>query len=160
MKHIAYYLSPIGCIYMEATETHLCKTVFEPNPPVVLPEVTSPVLQETICQLQAYFAGKRKQFDLPIAQQGTAFQQKVWNELSKIPYGEKISYKELATRAGNAKACRAAGSANGHNQIFIIVPCHRVIQASGNIGGYAYGSEMKRFLLEIENSCTKTKTVL
>lgn len=160
MKYTAYYQSPIGCIYMEATETHLCKMVFEANPPAVLPEVTSPVLQETICQLQDYFAGKRKQFDLPIEQKGTAFQQKVWSELSKISYGEKISYKELAARAGNPKACRAAGSANGNNQIFIIVPCHRVIQANGNIGGYAYGSEMKRFLLDLENNYSKNKTAL
>ena len=105
--------------------------------------------------MEEYFDGKRTDFELPIQQEGTSFQQRVWEELQQIPYGKQISYQELARRAGNPKAYRAAGSANGKNQIFIIVPCHRVVQSGGDIGGYAYGTEMKRFLLQLEEQNSK-----
>lgn len=101
-------------------------------------------------QLTEYLDGKRKVFDLCLKPTGTEFQKKVWDALLKIPYGEAISYKELAVMVGNEKACRAVGGANGKNPIAIVIPCHRVIAADGTIGGYASGTKMKAKLLNIE----------
>jgi methylated-DNA-[protein]-cysteine S-methyltransferase len=108
------------------------------------------VLKETARQLEAYFAGQLREFDLPLRLAGTAFQQKVWDELTRIPYGETISYAELARRIGNPKACRAVGLANGKNPISIIVPCHRVIGANGTLTGYGGGIPAKQWLLKHE----------
>ena len=104
-------------------------------------------------QLQAYFDGDLKQFDLPIDPQGTPFQQLVWKELCNIPYGITISYGELAARIGNPKGSRAVGLANGRNPISIIVPCHRVIGANGKLVGYGGGLDRKIWLLELEQGC-------
>jgi methylated-DNA-[protein]-cysteine S-methyltransferase len=101
-------------------------------------------------QLDEFFAGKRKNFDLPMAPAGTDFQKKVWAELMRIPYGETISYAELAKRMGRGGAARAVGRANATNPIAIVVPCHRVIGADGSLTGYAYGVELKRSLLDFE----------
>ncbi len=101
-------------------------------------------------QLREYFEGKRKTFDIPYEMHGTEFQKKVWRALCDIPYGETRSYKEIAIAVGNEKASRAVGMANNRNPIGIIVPCHRVIGASGKLVGYAGGLEMKQFLLELE----------
>ena len=106
--------------------------------------------KEPIRQLQAYFAGELENFDLPLGPQGTPFQQKVWNELCRIPYGQTISYGELAKRIGNPNASRAVGLANGSNPIPILIPCHRVIGSSGKLVGYGGGLELKRRLLELE----------
>lgn len=149
--HRTYMQSPIGWILLEATDTHLCKANWVEQPDKEQDETLTPILAESIRQLKEYFAWERTEFNLPLQQEGTAFQQKVWNELLNIPYGQSITYQELAARAGNPKACRAAGSANGKNHIFIIVPCHRVVQSGGKTGGYAYGTEMKQFLLDLEN---------
>jgi methylated-DNA-[protein]-cysteine S-methyltransferase len=108
-----------------------------------------PVLKDTVTQLEEYFARERTEFDLPIELDGTAFQKEVWTELSRIPYGETISYGELARRVGRPKGPRAVGQANGKNPIPIIVPCHRVL-ASNGIGGYGGGLPMKRTLLAVE----------
>ncbi|MGP0032550.1 MAG: methylated-DNA--[protein]-cysteine S-methyltransferase [Acidimicrobiales bacterium] len=108
-----------------------------------------PVLRDTATQLDEYFAGARTRFDVPLELDGTAFQQEVWRELSRIPYGETISYGELARRVGRPKGPRAVGQANGKNPIPIIVPCHRVVASSG-IGGYGGGLRMKRTLLAVE----------
>jgi methylated-DNA-[protein]-cysteine S-methyltransferase len=108
-----------------------------------------PVLKETVTQLEEYFARERTEFDLPMEQDGTEFQKEVWAELSRIPYGQVISYGELARRVGRPKAPRAVGQANGRNPIAIIVPCHRVV-ASNGIGGYGGGLPMKRALLAVE----------
>ena len=102
-------------------------------------------------QLDAYFDGRLTAFDLPLAPQGTAFQLQVWKRLCEIPFGETISYAELARRVGNPKASRAVGMANSRNPISIIVPCHRVIGADNSLTGYAGGLERKRDLLEHEN---------
>jgi methylated-DNA-[protein]-cysteine S-methyltransferase len=111
----------------------------------------TPVITEAKRQLSEYFAGTRRTFDLPVAPPtGTAFQHNVWQELRKIPYGETITYGELARRVGDANASRAVGAANGRNPISIIVPCHRVIGASGKITGYAGGESRKAFLLAHE----------
>jgi len=101
-------------------------------------------------QLSEFFAGKRKTFDLSMAPEGTDFQKRVWAELVRIPYGETISYSELAKRVGSNGAARAVGRANATNPIAIVVPCHRVIGADGSLTGYAYGVELKRDLLDFE----------
>lgn len=110
------------------------------------------ILTQTELQLNEYFNGKRKSFDIELDPEGTDFQKKVWNELQKIPYGETISYQELATRCGSKNYSRAVGSANGKNPLPIIIPCHRVINKSGKLGGYAGGLELKRKLLELEKN--------
>ena len=101
-------------------------------------------------QLTEYFAGARRDFDVPLALAGTDFQQRVWRQLQRVPFGETITYDDLARRAGSPGASRAAGQANGSNPVAIVVPCHRVIRASGEPGGYAGGRDRKRRLLELE----------
>lgn len=101
-------------------------------------------------QLDEYFAGQRKMFDIPFNLNGTLFQQKVWNALLKIPYGAALSYKDIAVIIGNANASRAVGNANNKNPLPIIIPCHRVIGKYGNLTGYAGGLDVKNFLLELE----------
>lgn len=105
---------------------------------------------EVSAQLDEYFAGQRTTFDVAMTLEGTEFQRRVWAELSVIPYGETISYGELARRIGNPKASRAVGLANGRNPIAVIVPCHRVIAGDGSLGGYGGGLERKVQLLELE----------
>jgi methylated-DNA-[protein]-cysteine S-methyltransferase len=107
---------------------------------------------EVRTQLAEYFAGERQAFDLPLKLLGTSFQLRVWQELARIPFGETITYAQLAERVGNSKASRAVGAANGRNPISIIVPCHRVIGASGTLTGYAGGVEKKQWLLEHERA--------
>ena len=108
------------------------------------------VFAETIRQLRAYFAGELESFRLALVPQGTPFQQRVWSELCKIPYGETISYGELAGRIGNPNASRAVGLANGSNPIPIVIPCHRVIGANGKLTGYGGGLPIKEKLLALE----------
>ena len=107
---------------------------------------------EVIRQLQAYFRGELKEFDVPLAMEGTEFQLRVWNTLRTIPYGETISYAQLAGRIGNPKAVRAVGLANGSNPIPIIVPCHRVIGSDGSLTGFGGGLPTKKMLLELESN--------
>jgi methylated-DNA-[protein]-cysteine S-methyltransferase len=149
-----YYSSPIGCLEIQANDTALTglRLVKSEQPAANSQEAASGFIQQTCKQLDEYFAGKRKVFELPLAPRGTAFQEKVWEELQRIPYGKTISYKQLAQTAGNPKACRAAGSANGKNPIAIIIPCHRVINANGGLGGYAYGLAIKKQLLDLERN--------
>src|SRR5437899_10094938 len=106
---------------------------------------------EVIRQLQAYFRGELKEFDLPLALEGTEFQLRVWNTLRTIPYGETISYAQLAERLGNPKAVRAVGLANGSNPIPIVIPCHRVIGSDGSLTGFGGGLSTKKMLLELES---------
>ena len=112
--------------------------------------IRSELSDKTALQLEEYFDGKRKEFDISIKLIGTDFQKKVWNELLKIPYGETVSYKDIAINTGSPKACRAVGMANHNNPILIIVPCHRVINENKKLGGYALGLDLKRRLLELE----------
>jgi methylated-DNA-[protein]-cysteine S-methyltransferase len=109
-----------------------------------------PILKEATRQIQDYLNGQRTKFSIPLHFEGTGFQRKVWEQLRSIPFGETISYSELAKRVGNPRAVRAAGSANGKNPFCIIVPCHRVIAKDGTIGGYAGGLARKRHLLAVE----------
>jgi AraC family transcriptional regulator of adaptative response/methylated-DNA-[protein]-cysteine methyltransferase len=103
-------------------------------------------------ELQEYFAGQRRDFSVPLAPRGTPFQEKVWHELRRIPYGETISYDELARRIGQPTAQRAVARANGMNRICILIPCHRVIGKDGSLTGYGGGLWRKRLLLELERS--------
>lgn len=109
------------------------------------------LLLEAFRQLDEYFRGRRKKFDLPLRLRGTEFQKRVWRELLNIPYGETASYKDIAIRLGNPNAARAVGMANHNNPVAIIVPCHRVITADGRLGGYAGGVDLKKKLLILEN---------
>lgn len=103
-------------------------------------------------QLDEYFRVERKVFDLPLSPQGTEFQQKVWNALLDVPYGEVKSYKDIARAVGNEKASRAIGMANNKNPILIIIPCHRIIGSDGSLVGYGCGLEMKKRLLDLEKA--------
>jgi methylated-DNA-[protein]-cysteine S-methyltransferase len=105
---------------------------------------------EAVSQLREYFARQRTGFDVPLAPRGTEFQRSVWRQLQEIPYGETISYGELARRVGNPKASRAVGSANGANPLPIVIPCHRVIAGNGTLGGFGGGLPTKQILLALE----------
>jgi methylated-DNA-[protein]-cysteine S-methyltransferase len=143
--------TPIGRLVLECDEDVLIG-VWLPNErrhPRRDGSDVPPVLKETATQLEEYFAGERTSFDLPMELDGTEFQRQVWTELTRIPYGETISYGELARRVGRPNGPRAVGQANGRNPIPIIVPCHRVL-ASNGIGGYGGGLKVKRALLSVE----------
>ena len=146
--------SPIGKLFLAADETGLREIRFANGRETARPDPSwrknAEPLVETIRQLQAYFAGERTDFDLPLAPQGTEFQLTVWNLLLTIRYGETISYGELARRIGNPKASRAVGLANGTNPIPIIIPCHRVIGSNGKLTGYGGGLPIKEKLLALE----------
>ncbi|MGC8794731.1 MAG: methylated-DNA--[protein]-cysteine S-methyltransferase [Bryobacteraceae bacterium] len=108
------------------------------------------LLREALRQLQQYFRGERRRFELPVRLQGTAFQREVWRALEDIPYGETRSYGEVARAIGRPRAARAVGAANGANPVAIVVPCHRVIESGGGLGGYGGGRRLKQFLLDLE----------
>ena len=151
-----YLASPVGQLKLVANAQALVAVLWENENPKrvrlaeLLEEAQHPVLLETARQLNEYFAGQRWQFDLPLDFEGTDFQQKVWQALLSIPFGETRSYKQIAEQIGNPKAVRAVGAANGKNPISIIAPCHRVIGASGKLVGFAGGLENKDILLKIE----------
>jgi methylated-DNA-[protein]-cysteine S-methyltransferase len=148
-KMKAFLQSPVGVLEIEETDGYISSVR------VVAQEIgessTNKILAKAVEQLEEYFDGKRKDFDLPLKQSGTPFQQKVWDYLSTIPYGKTVSYKDEAIAIGSPKGCRAVGAANGKNNIAIIVPCHRVVNEGGKLGGYAYGTDIKLLLLELEN---------
>jgi methylated-DNA-[protein]-cysteine S-methyltransferase len=108
--------------------------------------------REAVRQLRAYFEGRLRRFDLPLEPRGTPFQQRVWGELRKIPYGRTVSYGELAARIGRPTACRAVGAANGRNPLPILVPCHRVVGARGELTGFGGGLPLKAALLRLERA--------
>lgn len=110
----------------------------------------SKVLTEALKQLEEYFAGVRKEFDLPLHLEGTEFQKNTWNQLRKIPYGVTVSYQDIAVALNNEKAVRAVGNANNKNKIMIVIPCHRVVGKNGKLVGFAGGLDKKEFLLEHE----------
>jgi len=146
--------SPLGPLFLAADNVGLRRIELANGRGAALPdpawkEDPSP-LEEVIRQLRAYFAGELDTFDLPLAPEGTPFQLKVWNLLCDIPYGETISYGELARRIGNPKASRAVGLANGSNPIPIVIPCHRVIGSNGKLTGYGGGLPIKEKLLALE----------
>lgn len=151
-----YLDSPVGQLQLVANETALVAVLWENEKPdrvrlaSLVEDHKHPILLKTAKQLNEYFAGKRQIFDLPLDFSGTEFQQKVWQALLTIPFGETRSYKQIAEQIGNVKAVRAVGAANGKNPISIIAPCHRVVGASGKLVGFAGGLENKDILLKIE----------
>ena len=148
----------IGLIRLEADEEflyalHFVEQKLCPN------HRPTPLLRNAIKQLHEYFDGKRKDFDIPVSAAGTPFQQMVWEKLMEIPYGETISYGELAELCGGPAYSRAVGTANGCNPISIVIPCHRVIGFDGKLVGYAGGLWRKQWLLEHEASLTDGKQI-
>jgi methylated-DNA-[protein]-cysteine S-methyltransferase len=147
--------SPVGPLLLAGDADALRRVSFESSkhaarPPADWKEDRAP-FTEVIGQLQAYFRGELRKFDVPLAMEGTEFQLRVWNALRGIPYGETISYLQLAERIGNPRAVRAVGLANGSNPIPIIVPCHRVIGSDGSLTGFGGGISTKKKLLELES---------
>lgn len=148
--------TPIGELVLVASDTALTAVHFPTSrhgpPPPVGTERENEVLARAKQQLEEYFAGTRTAFDLPLAAEGSAFERRVWDLLRTIPYGTTTSYGALARRLGDVKATRAVGAANGRNPIPIIVPCHRVVGARGELTGFGGGLERKRWLLEHEGA--------
>lgn len=149
--------SAVGPIYLVASDEGLHGIFWRESgePFVKSLESDKPavrILVKTIGQLEEYFAGKRKTFDLPLGAEGTEFQKKVWHQLAGIPYGQTVSYREIARRLKNEKAVRAVGLANGRNPLSIVVPCHRVIASDGTLCGYAGGLDVKAKLLKLEGA--------
>jgi len=149
--NIHHFNSPVGILEITADDKAITGVAILKNYSGEMQISTNPVIVETCRQLDEYFDGKRKTFDLSLSLKGTDFQQTVWKQLQEIPYGQTISYSLLAKAIGRPKACRAVGSANGKNPIPIIIPCHRVIAANGALGGYSSGLDTKIQLLELEN---------
>ncbi len=157
--------SPVRELLLVASDAGLVAIRFEQNRHGAAPhassvratepsDVEARILDEARMQLDAYFAGALREFDLPLSPHGTPFQSRVWSALREIPFGQTISYAELARRTGDVKAARAVGAANGRNPIPIIVPCHRVIGANGSLVGFGGGLERKQWLLEHEGALT------
>lgn len=148
--------SPVGALKLVASDKGLAAILWENDSPRRVP-LTSlvednkhPVLLKVERQLEEYFAGSRRAFDLPLDMRGTTFQKDVWEALLAIPYGETRSYGQLAKQLGRPSASRAVGAANGRNPISIVVPCHRVIGSSGKLTGFAGGLDVKARLLDME----------
>ncbi|MDR3297040.1 MAG: methylated-DNA--[protein]-cysteine S-methyltransferase [Prevotellaceae bacterium] len=149
MENIAYYPSPLGIIKLADSGESLTYIGFTEQS--LMPESEpSPLAQRCIAQLNEYFAGHRKEFDLPLALSGTDFQTQAWRALASIPYGHTISYGEQAQQLGRPKAVRAIGSANSKNKLSIVLPCHRVVGKNGKLVGYAGGLWRKQWLLDWE----------
>jgi methylated-DNA-[protein]-cysteine S-methyltransferase len=147
-----YYHSPVGLLKISGTEDYISEVSFHDTTqkPEGKKKHLPPMLIQCVEQLIQYFNGQRRQFELPINQTGTSFQQEVWGLLMQIPYGKTISYLDLAKRSGDTKATRAVANANGKNNVAIIVPCHRVIGSNRDLVGYGGGLWRKKWLLELE----------
>ena len=146
-----FYDSPLGSILIKENGSAITHLYFSDE--VISPDAVcreSDLLKKAAVQLSEYFAGERRQFDLPLALNGTTFQLRVWKALQDIPYGQTRSYGQIAQATGNQKASRAVGMANSKNPVSIIVPCHRVIGANGKLVGYGGGLKRKAYLLELE----------
>ena len=163
--HIQHYTSPCGELLLGSLDNRLClcNWLVEKHPGRVDRRLTTglraeyqeeptDITQEAARQLDQYFSGERKAFDIPLLLVGTDFQKSVWRQLLSIPYGQTCTYGELAARLGMGKAVRAVANANGANAISIFVPCHRVIGSNNTLTGYGGGIEAKKLLLELEHS--------
>lgn len=147
---VLYYPSPVGLLQLCADEEGLCGVHFVGTEAEPDTGTENELLRRTARELDEYFGGKRRDFDIPLSLHGTPFQRRVWEALLQIPYGETRSYAEVAAMAGSPKAFRAVGMANHNNPVSILVPCHRVINTGGGLGGYGGGLDVKRFLLQLE----------
>lgn len=146
-----YYSSPIGTIEIVSDEDSIVKLDFMEETGKA--DDNSPeILSKAVSQLDEYFKGKRKTFDLKLGVKGTEFQQNVWQQLIKVPFGSTATYGEIAKAVGNEKASRAVGGANNKNKIAIVIPCHRIVGSSGKMVGYAGGLWRKEWLLEHEKN--------
>ena len=150
MEHIykRSFDSPVGMLQIFSDGVNITEVRFSDKAVNAVNDDITP-LMEAEKQIKEYFVGTRKTFTVPVKTEGTDFHKAVWKAMSEIPYGDKITYKALASAAGNPKACRAVGNACGANPIPIIIPCHRVISSAGE-GGFSGGINIKRFLLELE----------
>jgi methylated-DNA-[protein]-cysteine S-methyltransferase len=151
MNSYQHMETPLGRLYILANEEGLLAVDWNPAITEKAIEASTPILQQAVRQLDEYFARQRQTFDLPICFSGTDFQNKTWQALLTIPYGETRSYADQANLIGHPKAVRAVGRTNGLNPIGIIVPCHRIIGKNGSLTGYAGGLDKKRWLLNHEN---------
>lgn len=158
MQYQISFKSPLGFLILKSNGESVTEISFAEND--IREQNSCEVLESCKAQLDDYFSGKSLAFDIPLAAEGTEFQQKVWTELLKIPYGETITYMDLAVRLGDPKCIRAAGTANGKNPIAIVIPCHRVIGAGNKLTGYAGGIWRKKMLLELEMKHNPTKRTL
>ena len=148
-RRCLYLPSPVGTLYLAADEDCLYELRFG-DAPRGLTAGETPVLREAVRQLEAYFAGRLRAFDLPLQPEGTEFQRRCWDALREIPYGETVSYGDIAARIGRPRATRAVGMANHNNPISIVIPCHRVIGRDGSLTGYGGGLAAKVWLLKLE----------
>ena len=154
-EYTTYYQSPVGLLKISGTADYISEVTFYNNETTPAnSDNLPPLLINCVEQLIQYFNGERRQFDLPLNQPGTSFQQGVWSELMLIPFAKTISYMDLAKKIGDPKATRAVANSNGRNNIAIIVPCHRVIGSNRELTGYAGGIWRKKFLLELEAKVT------
>ncbi len=149
-----FYPSPVGVLKIVATQSAVKEIRFTEEKGMVS-MTEHALLKETVRQLEAYFNGSLRQFDLPLEPEGTSFQQKVWAALLTVPYGTTASYLDIAKAIGNPKAVRAVGMANGRNPIPIVIPCHRIIGSDGRLVGYSAGIERKIWLLKHEGLSVK-----
>ena len=148
---IAWIDSPVGLLRVGASDSALHTLQFVNSKQAAADEPNSnPIIEQTRCELAEYFAGTRRVFEVPLSFAGTPFQRGVWTALCSIGYGERISYLEQSRRVGDELAIRAVAQANGQNPIAIVIPCHRVINASGKLGGFGGGLIRKQFLLDLE----------
>ncbi len=154
--YYTYLASPVGFLKLTSNETALVSVNFCDSAGKKSATITA-ILEQTMKQLAEYFQGTRVQFNLKLAPEGTAFQQKVWEQVLKVPFGDTTSYLDIALQTGSSKNTRAVGLANGKNPIPIIIPCHRIIGSNGKLTGYAGGIERKRWLLHHELSNTTPK---
>lgn len=145
-----YYLTPVGIAKISEDDGYISSITLHNEEEVIIEDPQSDLLKVTIKQLDEYFAGERKFFDLPLKQSGTDFQQQVWQQLLAIEYGSTVSYAQLSNQMKNPLAIRAIAAANGKNSLWIVVPCHRVIGSDGSLTGYAGGLWRKQWLLEHE----------
>ncbi|MCA1029584.1 methylated-DNA--[protein]-cysteine S-methyltransferase [Bacillus timonensis] len=157
--YCGHFESPIGIIEIITSENAVLSAMFVETG-VNNRSNQSDLLTEAIGQFEEYFSGVRKEFDVPYMMKGTDFQQEVWEALSRIPYGDTMTYKELASEVGNEKAVRAVGHANGRNVLSIMVPCHRVIGSNKHLTGYAGGLHRKQWLIEFEARFKKCSSIL
>jgi len=158
MEFQSSFFCPLGYLILKSDGCSITEISFSETG--IQEQQSCETLEKCSEQLENYFSGKSFDFDVPINPQGTEFQQKVWKELLKIPYGETITYKELAVRMGDVEAVRAVGTANGRNPVAILIPCHRVIGTGNRLTGYAGGIWRKKALLELEMKHSVRKDLL
>ena len=155
------YDSPIGRLLLQENQGRLCGVrLMEEEERPEEDACASPVLEEAVKQLSAYFSGRRTAFDLPLSAGGTAFEQAVWRQLAAIPFGETRTYGQIAESIGNPTGARAVGAACGRNPLLIVVPCHRVLGSTGRLTGFAAGLEAKRTLLALEGHTFRGERII